>query len=334
MQAEAIRIDQAFLHILDPGIACPVLSDEPLALDAELGDYLCAHVAKVIDSGDAKACSFQSDESPFYKSILELNAQTFPQTSRLLAERLFSLLTQHPDIPPADVVFLWVNADDARYLVILKMNFRLQFMHYVDQEPEHVSNRIVPLRSVLPPSSGKVDEAVVVCMDDLSIKVLEKSYEINSEKAFYLSGLYLACEWDHSPARKMDILTKTAKKVAEKYSGQPAEEAMAFKKAVQEVYEEKGEIEVSKVLDAVYQHREDIKQEFRESLEKQQLSEPVVKVPETVIQKKVGKQTLKTDTGIEISIPIEQYRDGNAVEFINNPDGTVSILIKNVNRIR
>jgi len=43
---------------------------------------------------------------------------------------------------------------------------------------------------------------------------------------------------------------------------------------------------------------------------------------------------LKTDTGIEISIPLDQYRDGNAVEFINNPDGTVSILIKNVNRIR
>ena len=65
-----------------------------------------------------------------------------------------------------------------------------------------------------------------------------------------------------------------------------------------------------------------------------QMTEPVVKAPESVVQKKMGKQTLKTDTGIEISIPIDQVRDGNAVEFINNPDGTISILIKNVNRIR
>ncbi len=334
MNTDHIQIDSAILHIIDPAIACPVISDVNLELDTEIGDYLATHVARILESGEAKECSFKSDESPFYKTICELNGGNFLDTTKVLGQRLFDIMKQHPDIPPADVVFLWVQADGARYLMMLKMNFRLQFMHYVEQGEEKVSNRIVPLRSVLPPVSSKVDEAVVVCMDDLSIKVIEKSYEINGQKSFYLSGLYLACEWDHSPARKMDILTKTAKKLNDKYSGQPAEAALEFKKAIQEVYEEKGEVEVKAVLDAAFQHREDIKHEFREELEKQQMTEPVVKAPDAIIQKKVGKQTLKTDTGIEISIPLDQYRDGNALEFINHPDGTISILIKNVNRIR
>lgn len=49
--------------------------------------------------------------------------------------------------------------------------------------------------------------------------------------------------------------------------------------------------------------------------------------------KKFEKQYLKTDTGIEINIPMEQYQDANQVEFITNPDGTISVLIKNINQI-
>ncbi len=49
--------------------------------------------------------------------------------------------------------------------------------------------------------------------------------------------------------------------------------------------------------------------------------------------KKFEKQYLKTDTGIEINIPMDQYQDTSQVEFITNPDGTISVLIKNINRI-
>ena len=49
--------------------------------------------------------------------------------------------------------------------------------------------------------------------------------------------------------------------------------------------------------------------------------------------RKFGKQNLVTDTGIEIRIPMDQYQNKNRVEFITNPDGTISVLIKNVGSI-
>ena len=48
---------------------------------------------------------------------------------------------------------------------------------------------------------------------------------------------------------------------------------------------------------------------------------------------KFEKQHLTTDTGVEIKIPMEQYRDGEHIEFITSPDGSISILIKNVGHI-
>ena len=49
--------------------------------------------------------------------------------------------------------------------------------------------------------------------------------------------------------------------------------------------------------------------------------------------KKFERQFIKTDTGIEISIPMEQYNNSDVVEFITNADGSVSVLIKNVGHL-
>lgn len=49
--------------------------------------------------------------------------------------------------------------------------------------------------------------------------------------------------------------------------------------------------------------------------------------------RKYQSQHLFTDTGIEIKIPMEQYKNPKCVEFITNPDGTVSVLIKNIEHL-
>ena len=34
------------------------------------------------------------------------------------------------------------------------------------------------------------------------------------------------------------------------------------------------------------------------------------------------------DNGIELIVPLDVYRNGDLIEFVNNPDGTVSIMLK------
>ena len=49
--------------------------------------------------------------------------------------------------------------------------------------------------------------------------------------------------------------------------------------------------------------------------------------------KKFEKHRITTDSGIEITIPMEEYRNPDKVEFITNPDGTISVLIKNIGKL-
>lgn len=48
------------------------------------------------------------------------------------------------------------------------------------------------------------------------------------------------------------------------------------------------------------------------------------------VARRMEKQSIKAKSGVEIKIPIQIYQDRDAVEFINNPDGSISLLIKNV----
>ena len=70
-----------------------------------------------------------------------------------------------------------------------------------------------------------------------------------------------------------------------------------------------------------------------EKLDKYHLTETEVEPQNPATTRKYGKQNLITDTGIEIRIPMEQYQNKDKVDFITNPDGTISVLIKNVGSI-
>jgi len=51
-------------------------------------------------------------------------------------------------------------------------------------------------------------------------------------------------------------------------------------------------------------------------------------------EKKLTVHKIKMDNGIQLDIPVDIYRDRNIIEFVNNPDGTISIIIKNISKIK
>ncbi len=60
---------------------------------------------------------------------------------------------------------------------------------------------------------------------------------------------------------------------------------------------------------------------------------PMMRDVREISEKKFGKQKLKLSNGIELIVPLDVYRDPNLIEFINNPDGTISVTIKNVEEV-
>ena len=76
-----------------------------------------------------------------------------------------------------------------------------------------------------------------------------------------------------------------------------------------------------------------MKEVVQEKLEKYNLTEDTIEPQNPLTTKKFTKQHLMTDTGIELKIPMEEYNNKDKIEFITNPDGTISVLIKNIGSI-
>lgn len=97
---------------------------------------------------------------------------------------------------------------------------------------------------------------------------------------------------------------------------------------------EEGGFIIEELVDELFNEHPELKSFVHDRLEKYDLIKRDVKPKEEKTLRRYQRQELTTDTGIEIKIPMEQYKDTDSVQFIDNPDGTTLILIKNINYLK
>ena len=61
MQKEDIRLRQVIIHIMDSTMGMPVLSDQVIDFGSDFGDFLRAHIFRLLESDDMKKCFFDEN---------------------------------------------------------------------------------------------------------------------------------------------------------------------------------------------------------------------------------------------------------------------------------
>ncbi len=330
-----ITIEKAVLHVLDANAGMPVISKRELEISPDLMEYIAKHIDKLTDDSNKKNAEFDGEYNSFRELAGRLadNEEEFLTVTESIANMMFELLTKNVDIPSGDLLCSLVRIDGERHFAILKLNYKEGFTHWVNNSEKGSINEIIRHQTLLPQEGQKLDEGILISLPEMHIRLIEKQYEINGEKEFYLTKYLLKCSCELSDNAKLKILNKVSKNVNKKYFDEDFEKAMMMKKAVSECLEEASAIRIDKIADKVYEKNADIKQEYVQEIEKAGIIEKEIALPEKLIEKKFKTHRIKTDTGIEIDFPLEYADNADRIEFINNPDGTLSIIIKNVGRI-
>lgn len=331
-----INIKKVIVHILESTAGIPVLSDEELDYGSEFGDFLREHIYKIYTSDDIKNCSFYENESEIFHMLQEFDEGSFAEISRKAAMHLYGIMNANIDIPSADLVVVLYTLNRANYLAFLKMNYKSLYTHITSSDEYGGNmNQVIMHKALLPGEGQKLSEAALICLDDLTVRLVEKKYDINGVKENYFSKRFLNCSGSLSPKAKLSIVTKAVEKVQEKYidDSEQFEAKMKAKSIIHSELEEQGTISVPEIAEKIFEEQPKMKEEFQEQIEKYKLSEAEISLQSQSAARKFSKQHITTDTGIEIKIPMEQYENPDSVEFITNQDGTVSVLIKNIGRI-
>lgn len=334
MQKEDIHLQQVIIHIMDSTMGMPVLSDQILDHGSDFGDFVRAHIYRILESDDMKKCSF--DENSQVEAILEeYNPDQFVACSQKLGELLYGVMNKNIDIPPADLLVVEYQVEQQPCLALLKMNYKTYYTHMTDSDPWGNSNSVIKQKAILPGENQKLAEAALIDLTDKSLRLIEKKYDVNGVKTNYFSQLFLQCHGSLSPKTKLAIVTKAVDDVQKKFyhESEQYEVQMETKSIINQTLEEEGSFAVPVLMDKIFKEQEEMKEEVMKKLDKYHLAETEVAPQNPNTTKKFGKQNLITDTGIEIRIPMEQYQNKDKVDFITNPDGTISVLIKNIGNI-
>ena len=225
----------------------------------------------------------------------------FIAASEAIVQRWYEAYKESEDAPSADAFVVLYELDTRMQLAFLKVNYQDGYTHFIDNGEAGIENNLILHRALLAGKTQKADEGITIDVESLDFELIEKKYSFSGQK----------------------FETPTYNVVAD------------LKEAVYDTIEESGHIDVSEVAQKVFKDNITAQLSFQEEVvEKGFVNQaPMMRDVREISEKKFGKQKLKLSNGIELIVPLDVYRDPNLIEFINNPDGTISVTIKNVEEV-
>lgn len=302
----------------------------------------------------------------------ESDETSFIETSQAIANKLYIAMGEGLDIPAADLLFVTFQAEGTIYLALLKMNYKESYTHEVTIDSPYelhrtdlnsadntsldsvqhdnidevenpsedavlddpiINTEIIKTHSLLPSATSRIPEAIIINLSDYHIKLLEKRYEINGEKAYYLSENFLVCRTSIPPKKKLNILTRVINNISNKYDGADLKTKMDTKSALQKEYVDRKSFDVEEIGNKLFGKSPEKKSEFDEKMEQYDLQYDNFTVTNESTVKKLEKQVMVTDSGIEISIPMETYNKLANFEVQTDVTGKSTIIIRNIDNL-
>lgn len=325
-----IIIHQAILHVLDTTLDAPVLSGGGMELTAEKTAYLQNHIEKLLASDEIRQCRPLPDSA--FRNELEHN-QDFIDLSCRIAGVLFDYMHAHTTIPGADLAVVDFTRDGAPWLGILKLNYKNGYTHYTETVEGAPVNSIIQQRACLPTQSGKVEEGALVNLTDYSMRLLEKKYDIDGHKEFYLSSVVFQYTQAEPEKKKLQAIQEAAAQaVKDAYEDEPHADAQVAMLIANQAADNDNQVSVEQVRQQLAEEYPLAAVPFDDYVEKSEVLEeaaaPVTVTPARI--RRMESRSIRTANGIEVKIPTEPLNSDSELEFLHDPDGSVSLLIKNV----
>ncbi len=310
-----MKINHAILHILDFDSAVNVMSQRELDIESRtVRNFVTTHLRRARTSADNKRASF-AENSAFGGELKGyfFGDREFVDLSQQIAEFISSELTKAEKAESTDVLVADFDDDeDARWFAVMLLGSKQAFMHEVGREEGSYA---------------------IVRASTMEIGYVDKKRKIAGEDRMLIPDGLLQCDTGVSGKEVIDTVTRVVEEVAEEHGANTAVALAKVKAAVAEKVEDDEELPPWDIVDEVFEDEPVIKESVRAALTEEKVPERVPVERKQVERAAVRNHKIRTDTGIEISFPAEMGSNSEYIEFVNEPNGLISIELKNIGSI-
>lgn len=326
-----MEIKKAILHIIDREAGSLICSQAELDLKEYAVKQYLDSIIKRLEKAEYKS-GLLNQESEFYHLVKNDELDFIEKTSDV-AQMLFDSLAISEDAPSGDLlVFEAAELDGTPKFGLIKFNYKPSFTHHVTYVEDKMQNNIILNKTIFPSMTQRIEECCLINLESFELEIVEKKYSFEGQKRLFFTERFLQVDPKPTVSENLKIIKKAVKEVANRYNEEEYVSMSQTQQAIFESIEEDGIISKEKIADAVFDTNESAKQEYFEIIEQTKFSE---EIPSNIpkYEKKYSKQKFKLTNGIELSVPTDIFKDKELIEFINNPDGTISVMIKNVENV-
>ena len=324
-------IHQAILHILDKDAGNLFLSQEAMDLSSPLiRTYLDKLLTKV-QKAEPKRAKLEAD-SALWTSLKD-DQTSLIDKSTSLADKLFDLIGPAEEIAAADYLFFEASDDhEQRYFGLIRLDYSSQVTHFLSAESQLV-NQLVMHHAILPSPTQTPSEFFLLNLATGDYQILEKQYVIEGKRCLYLSERILEIAPPQAAPQQIKQIKKAVADTAKQFDQEPYQALATTQKVILQQLEEDHVINAEEITRQVFKDNLGAQDAAREALVKREVPTNIAVNNVPKYEKKYAKQKFKLANGIELMVPTELYDDPEVIEFINNPDGSISVMIKNVETI-
>lgn len=328
-------INKAILHVMNLNSGLCVYSQKVMeSLSSEaIYTFIDKHIDKSINDATQQTGVLSADS--VLKNNLELyctDKMDFVELSTVIAEKLYERLSLADNQDPIDFLMADCSNENGEYIVLLLFNNKTAYTHQVSNDNGCVSNEIIRHYGILPSTVQKIESFAIVNKRDYQVGFADRKRMIEGQEVHLLQEVILQCSAKISAKEAIKTISKITKKVAEESGVNAAIAISKVKNYIAENAEVSTYLSPAELGKEIFADSEVLQSRFEEKL-------TVAELPQEIpVAKKLAVQTgknhkIKTDTGIEITFPVDYFQNQDFLEFINNPDGTISIAIKNIGKI-
>lgn len=320
-----IFVKKAIIHQFSPDDTELVLADQLLTVSPKIEEYLRKKIERVF-SDEAKTGQFNSD-NPFLDHLKGDLLSNSVNIANLWKEE-FSI---SENLKTNDLIFIEFERNGVEHFAFLRISLRENLAH-IGQESGS------PLRVTqnnLPGAGSAPDEALIVNLQTWKYHLIEKRIKHNGAFLNYFSDNLLQVTPAISAKKSIKAVEQTAQKIADNFHQGDFQFQSKVKSAIFNNLEEDNELSPEKLADQLFDNNLTARLNFVDQL-KEVIPDKISfdEIDSSRQLKKFENQKLSLSNGIELIVPNAIYEDAESVEFIQNENGTYSILIKNIEDIK
>lgn len=321
-----MKLLKVIIHILDKDSGNLLLSQSEMDLSNKT---IVTYLKKLIINFE-KSEYIEIPVENSLKMSLYRNS-SFVNTTEKIAQDFFNTIKSKKIIPGGDLLFFKAKKEDETDLFgFFKLNYNSGYINNVKFENKKIVNDIILNNAVLPSSRKKIDEGIIIYGNE-KLRIRSKIYEDEQGQWSFAKDFLKINDLPNRISDTINNIKLIADATSNNFGGDILNTTINLKSAISESLRMENTIDNDYIADKVFMDNEFAKEDFKDKLKHNGIKK-VIKVPNSdMFDKKYGKQKIKLDNGIEISIPTKLIKNKEIVEFKTANNGKNSVIIKNIN---